>query len=499
MVWKTLCAAALMVCALGDTHSALWGQHGERWAPDGRLPDFSFAGYHRGEAPLPTSTVTHNVRDFGAAGDGTHDDSDAFLQAIASVDRGVILVPAGRYVITKIIEIGKPNLVIHGEGPDKSVLYFPTPLNDIKPNWGATTSGQRTSNYSWSGGFVWIRGDLRPKLLAKVIEPAPRGSYTVTVDDAAGLTVGQELELRLVDRPDNSLANALYSGDPCVSLEKLLGKVHASLVARVTTMDGRVVTLDRPLRFDVEARWEPAIYRFDPTVTESGIEDLRFEFPGTPYKGHFTELGYNAFAISEAVNCWVRNIHIHNADSGGFVSGNFNTIDGVVYTSERVPDKGRKSTGHHGVILGGADNLFTHFDFQTEFIHDMTVSGCAGNVFADGRGVDLSLDHHCHAPYENLFTNIDAGQGTRVWQCGGGADLGAHCAARGTFWNIRTAQPIAPPDEKFGPWSMNFVGVRMTVAPNSGPTGRWYEHTGDEIVAPANLHKAQVERRLGRP
>ena len=33
--------------------SDLWGVSGEKWTPQSRLPDFSFAGYHCGETPLP--------------------------------------------------------------------------------------------------------------------------------------------------------------------------------------------------------------------------------------------------------------------------------------------------------------------------------------------------------------------------------------------------------------------------------------------------------------
>lgn len=477
-------------------HSLLWGEAGERWSPASRLPDFSFAGYRRGEAPLPDPAVTHNIRDFGAVGDGVNDDSDAFLRAIAEVPRGVILIPEGRYVITKMLVVDKPNLVLRGEGPGKSVLYFPTPLNDIEPNWGATTSGRRRSNYSWSGGFITIRGSYQSKRLAGVAVPAQRGAKAVTVDDAAALTPGQEVELRLVDDKDNSLANHLYSGDPRTSMEKLNGRVRASLVTRVTAIDGNVVSFDRPLRFDVNAKWKPAVYRFEPTVTESGIEGLRFEFPNSPYRGHFTELGFNAFAIVSAAHCWVRNIHIHNADGGGFVSGCFNTVDGVTYTSERKPDWERDSTGHHGINHSGNDNLFTNFDYRTKFIHDLTVSRCAGNVHSNGRGVDLALDHHRFAPYENLFTNIDAGRGSRVWRCGGGKDLGAHCGARGTFWNIRAARAIPPPYASFGPWSMNLVGVKMNVPADTDLDGRWYEHASAADVLPTNLHEAQRTRRL---
>lgn len=483
--------------AQAQPDSALWGTAGDRWTPESRLPDFSFAGYHRGESALPSPQVTHNVRDFGAKGDGQTDDSDAFLKAIAEMREGVLFVPEGRYIITKILVVDKSKLVIRGEDPAKTTLYFPRPLNDIKPNQGETTGGRPTSNYSWSGGFIWLQGDLNQKKVAEIVAPAKRGANVVTLDDTSQVTVGQELELRMDDEATNSLANHLYSGDPRISMEKILGRTRVTMLSKVTRIDGATVTLDRPLRWDIELRWKPIVSNVAPTVTESGIENLRFEFPNTPYEGHFTELGNNAFALSNTVHCWVRNIHVHNADSGGFVSGAFNTIDGMRCTSERKVDKTRKCTGHHGLTFGGADNFMTNFDFQTSFIHDLTVSNSAGNVFSNGRGIDLSLDHHRRAPHENLFTNIDVGKGTRIWMCGGGADLGAHCGARGTFWNVRAERTIEPPDKSFGPWSMNFVGLKMNAAQETNTEGRWFEHTDIGAVQPANLHEAQLARRLG--
>jgi len=479
-----------------ETFSKLWGVDGEAWSSEGRLPDFSFAGYRRGERPIPAPRVTHDVTDFGATGDDDEDDSDAFIRALSEISEGVLFVPAGRYIITKMLTIDKPNVVIRGAGPDKTTLYFPIPLNDIKPNWGATTSGQRTSNYSWSGGFISIVGSYRSKELTSVDAVFERGQYEVTVSDGSNLKVGQEIDLKLQDDTENSLANHLYSDDPRTSLEKLKGRVRASLITKITAIDGDKISIDRPLRFDTEARWNPTVYRFAPTVTDSGIESVRFEFPNNPYDGHFSELGFNAFVISNAAHCWVRDVHIHNADSGGFISGHFNTVQGVTYTSERTPDSGRKSTGHHGLTNGGNDNLFLDFDYQTTFIHDITVSRSSGNVHKNGRGIDLALDHHRHAPYENLFTNIDVGKGVRIWRCGGGADLGAHCAGRGTFWNISADRAFPPPNEKFGPWSMNFVGVEMNTPDSTAKRARWYEHSGEGLVHPRDLHEAQLEKRL---
>lgn len=108
-------------------------------------------------------------------------------------------------------------------------------------------------------------------------------------------------------------------------------------------------------------------------------------------------------------------------------------------------------TGHHG-IDGGIDCLFQNVSFETKFFHDLSVSGgYSGNVFRLIRGVDVNLDHHRWGPYENLFTDLDLGAGTRVWVSGGGGNRGKHSAAGATFWNLRTKSPIELPGEEFAP------------------------------------------------
>jgi hypothetical protein len=459
------------------------------------LPDFSFAGYHRGESGLPDVPPGVSVQDFGATGDGTTDDSQAFLDALNQVESGAIEIPPGRYRITQPLEITRSRIVLRGAGSDGTTLFFPTPLNEIKPNWGATTSGQRTSNYSWSGGFITIRGSFQSRSLTEIAQPAARGDQSVTVASTENLRVGQEVEIYQTDRDDNSLAVHLYSGDPG-PVHNLKGRTKTSLVCRITAIEGKRAHLDRPLRCDLRLMWRPQVRSFEPSVIESGIEGVTFAFPETPYEGHFTELGFNAIALRQAAHCWVRDIRTVNADSGLFVSGQFNTIDGVVLESQRRVDN-QNCVGHHGISLSGGDNVVRRFDFRARYIHDITVSHhCAGNVCEAGRGVDLSLDHHRYAPYENLFTDIDAGEGRRLWKCGGGASLGKHCGARGTFWNIRAERPLSYPPPGFGPPSMNLIGLRTEEDSVREPDGRWFEAIPPEELVPANLREAQLKLRM---
>jgi hypothetical protein len=489
--------AAITGPAPGQT-SDLWGMNGERWNPRGRLPDFSYAGYHSGDAPLPQVPRGVSVKEFGAKGDGATDDTAAFQKALAAIKTGAIEIPAGRYRITDILEIKRSNVVLRGAGPDKSVLFFPRQLNEVKPNWGATTTGRPTSNYSWSGGFVWFKGNPGNRPLATVTGTAQRGEATIRVSNAKNLSVGQRVEILETDTPQNSLADLLYSGD-AGDTSKLLGTTRASIVCHVLKITGDQIDIDRPLRFDIKPEWQPRVVSFEPNVTESGVEDLGFEFPVTPYQGHFTELGFNAVAFSGVADCWARNLRIANADSGIFTNSYFCTVSRVVFESARAPDANR-STGHHGLNFEGEDNLFTDFDFRTQFIHDITVDhNASGNVSAHGRGIDLSLDHHRRAVNENLFTDIDAGAGTHLWLSSGGDGLGKHAAARNTFWNIRARRPQNYPPPDFSPLSINLIAVKTQQPSEKNLTGRWFEAIPPAQIIPQDIHTAQLARRLQRP
>jgi Pectate lyase superfamily protein len=476
--------------------SELWGTNGELWSAGSRLPDFSFAGYHCGEKLLPDVAPGVSVKKFGARGDGVTDDTQAFLAALANVKSGAIEIPPGRYVITNILEIKRSGVVLRGAGIGKTILFFPVPLQTIKPDWSVTTTGRKTSNYSWSGGLVWFKGDFGERALAEIIAEAKRGEKTLSLFDAKNLQVGQRIQIFQKDNPDDSLAAALYSGDPG-DTKNLKGSTFASLVCRITKIDGNQIYFDRPLRFDIELQWHPQIRSFEPTVTESGVENLCIEFPNTPYAGHFNEVGYNAVAFSGVSDCWARNLLIKNADSGIFPNGCFCTMENIIFASARKPDAALHCTGHHGFDAAGEDNFFTDFDYRTRFIHDISVEHCAvGNVIARGRGVDLCFDHHVCAPYENLFTDIDAGAGTRLWTCGGGAALGKHSGARETFWNVRAALPQKYPPENFGPVSMNFIALQTDQPSEKNPNGRWFEAIPPNEIVPQNLHAAQLAKRL---
>lgn len=492
-------AGGAVASAAEAATSALWGADGQLWNPAGRLMDYSFAGYHRGERPLPQLAPQANVKDFGAVGDGTTDDTAAFQRAVREAAGKVIAIPAGRYLITDIIEIRRSGTVLQGAGPARTIIYAPRPLEAIRPNMGATTGGRPTSNYSWSGGIFWAFGRWTETVLAHATADARRGDDSLRVDHPERFAVGDEVALVMRDAADGSLVRHLYADDP--SDFSQLRNVRTRWIARIASIDraaGQLV-FDRRLQTDVRRAWQPTLHPAQCSVEEIGVEGLTFEFPVTPYGGHFTELGYNAIAYNEIRNGWIRDIEIRHADSGLFLSGANLSVSGIVCVSDRPRAGASRVAGHHGITLGGTDLLLSDFDFRTKFIHDITMTrGSAGNVVRKGRGEDLTFDHHKYANHANLFTDIDAGVGRDIFRSGGGANLGRHCGAWSTWWNIRTARPTKFP-VGWAPDLIQIVGVHSDAPRVTDPTGRWFEPIPPAQLDPPDLYQAQLQRRLRAP
>lgn len=272
-------------------------------------------------------------------------------------------------------------------------------------------------------------------------------------------------------------------------------------LSRVASIDGSRIQLERPLPYDVALEWTPELHRFAPTVQEVGIENLSIEFPWTPYPGHFREKGYNALSLYKVSQCWLRNIEIRNADFGlALEETNFCTVQNLRLTVSadraRTPEA-RGASGHHGIDIGhGTENLVTGFDIQTKFVHDISLEWYAlHTVYANGRGLDLAMDHHREANYSNLFTDIDCGAGSRPFDSGGSHDRGPHAGAYNTYWNIRAHQPMPLPPADFGPL-LNFIGFD-TSAQRAPDNARWFfEPIQPADLSPLDLAAAMRNRRL---
>ena len=463
------------------TPSKLYGRTGELWKPEGRLINAAYAGYHTGIDPIPdVAGPMKRVTDFGAKPDDMVDDSQAFLDAIAGTD-GVLLIPAGRYIVSQRLEIKKSNFVLRGEGAAKTTLFFPRSLSAV---YGG--------DFTFSGGFITVSGSDPGPVLATATANVARGATTLTVSGTAGIKVGDWVRVVQTDK-GGTLFRALYGGKHPGNGAQDGGREVFHHYTRVTAAAGTTLTMERSLPFEVDTNWTPQIKAAAPTTREVGVESMTLEMAGTPYPGHFNEAGYNAIYFVGAHDSWVRDVTILNADYGvHFNRSFFCTATGVVLDTNF--DRGGL-IGHHGInASGGSDVLFTKFDLRKKYVHDLTVDGyMMTSVWSGGKGVDLNMDHHGRAPYGTLWTNLDVGRATRAFGSGGSGNRMPHTAAYTTVWNVYGAGPVGFPAAGFGPL-MNFVGVTGTDGAGGGDDYS-VENIASDKLCQKDLYEAMVAAR----
>lgn len=464
----------LVAIAFADP-SALYGEHGENWDPVGRLPDFSYAGYHAGEDELPEIARVTLVTDHGAVGDGVTDDTAAFQAAIDATESGAIGVPSGTYTLNGDLRISKSDIVLQGDGPD-TVLLFTNPLETVR---GPAVQ------WSWNGGLIQVEPTGSTQDLTAVTATALRGDRTLEVSDASALSAGDLVVLSLVDDDARTfgrhLHNDQFDGGTCAY------QVPMTLdwPVFIDAVEGNTVTLAQPLRLDARVEWMPTLTTH-PNLTDVGIEHLTIAFPDVPYAGHLEEPGYNGiFFTRGVVDAWVRDVTFINADNGVLVDRLSKR-----HTIEDIRFEGRK--GHHGLnIAFAADGLYDGLSYQADFVHHITVDHRAnGNVFKNVVGVaEVHLDHHRDGPFENLFSQFDA---EVSFFHGGNFCAGHPAGARETMWGL--PGPLQPP--YWAAAQANIVGD-LTLDDSLTGDAEWVENVSD--LTPVDLHQDQLDRRLGVP
>jgi hypothetical protein len=476
--------------------SALWGEDGEAWTPSSRLPDFSYAGYHMGETALPQVPVWRNLKThYGAKGDGVTDDTAPLLRALKDfpgTTPGALYLPPGRYVLSSFVALTKSHLVLRGAGPGQTTLFFTKPVRQVGgPCAAIPAPGPGTQ--SVFGGLLCVGTSRSARSvgahLTAITSAARRGTRTLTVATSAALRPGQKVVLVQYESADRSLGRHIHAEQTPAGTDFPAGTRMVEFVSRVQSVQGTQVVLQRPLRLEVRPGWRPALHAFSPTLREVGIEELALAFASNAYVFH-KELGYNGVQFLPGVaDCWLRNVTVFDTDNGHTLGGKFCTVVGARFAAKV---RTTTTTAHHFFDTTGTDNLVRDFTFTTRAAHDITVVSLAnGNVFARGRGVDINFDHHCRAPYENLFSDINVGLGTRVFKSDGlpGTAQGPHSGARETFWNVRTASGQPPTGGPAWP-QVTIIGNTKTSLSATGP---WFEAITPAALLPQDLYPAQDE------
>ena len=441
------------------------------------LPDFSYAGYHFGEKPIPQNqgTVVH-ATDYGVVADDQIDDSKALLKALEntkSIEGKVILqLPPGKVILSEILYIQRSNFVLRGAGVGKegTEIYCPRPLRymddpqvlqELREYLKEFKKQQRVkdknidlpfSQYAWSGGIIWteVPGERvkayldkydQPKVKRAQVSSGKMGEHTFKVSSTKDLKVGDVLQLELFNKEgeNGKIIQDLYQGQ-----DVKVGSHHwkfpkMALVrqqVKISSISGNTVTIKSPLTISIEPEYQAQLVEWK-HLEEVGIEHLRLSFPVAPKIAHHVEEGYNGIYLTRLYNSWVKDVVITNADSGILTESVANT------SIENIVTNG-KNKAHYSVAMSGVYNvLVNNLRVENSVIHPLSFNTFSTkSVYQNCEVmVDPVLDQHGGANHQNLFDNITVHvspeQGKYPLFKGGGAGYWkpSH-GAYSTFWNI---------------------------------------------------------------
>ncbi len=514
------------------TSEALWQAYAKAPNIQPNMPNNSFAGYRRGESPIPTPAVVANVRQLGAKGDGSADDTAAFQAAIktAGEKRGAVLVPAGTYKVSGMLHLKDSGVVLRGEGPDKTTIAFQQPLDAaVSP-----LKNQGKSQWSWCGGLIWIgspdtfdsngkvvngEGPVQGweywhpgKELATVNGDAKRGDMTVKVVSAAGLKAGATVLMTWENPSDFSLLKTI-AGHPLMdtydwkSATWILppGYSQWQWPVEIKAVQGNTVTLAQPLRVDIRPEWKVAFRELGSSVEEVGVENLKLVLQAPATHEHLACVGWNGVCANRALNCWVRNVEIVNAENPVILAAAKNvTVDNLTISGP--------SQNHHSIAIrvNSHDNLVENFviDGPQRVKHGINIEWLSsGNVYSRGRMTKGVFDSHRGLSFDLIRTEITLANDADG--PGGAGQAGPFLGARVVHWNIDIKNsPRKDPGEFVNmpealPMGL-LVGIRgagiSTAAAPGMPKGEKGTIIADEgkVPTPPNLYQAQRKLRLGR-
>ncbi|MEM6378526.1 MAG: T9SS type A sorting domain-containing protein [Bacteroidota bacterium] len=280
-----------------------------RYVSDGEnnyIPDFSYAGYKNGEAPLPELAVVKTIAPI--EGDNT-----AHIQAVLDevglmpLDenglRGAILLEAGRYEVHGTLVIRESGIVLRGVGSGSDTLTN-TVLIGVgnTPNQRDIIQVGNASNSDWSQSVLGTGSVVTSDFV-------PSGSRSLKVAAPELYSEGNNVIIRHPSTTD-WLASIDFGAtdidDPWSP--NTIDIIYNRYITAVDFEEGKI-TLDAPIYDHFERSLSQArIYVLDKSNIKqnSGIENLRvdIETDGPLTENH----ARNAIRLIGVEDCWVKEV-----------------------------------------------------------------------------------------------------------------------------------------------------------------------------------------------
>ncbi len=458
-----------------------------------RIVDFSYAGYHYGEVPLP---VVEQAATVGPVDGDDTGQIQAALDEIAALEpdadgfRGALLLEPGTYEIAGTLHVNQSGVVLRGsgDGDDPEVDTILQAVGDdphqravVVLGSGDSTPWDSAPGIDVSDAFVQV------------------GSRSLNVEDASGFAVGD----RVVVRHPSTQAwiDALDGGGVISDAPWAPGNIDIVYYRTLTAVDGSELTFDAPLFNHLDASLATASVDHvtaSNVISESGVENLRIDIQTTG--GEDENHAWDAISVMGAEHVWVTNVTaLHFGKSAVYTVGALHvTVSDVgAYDPVAIRTGGRMynfDTEARSQLV-----LFTQCD-ATGGRHNFISNGASsasGNVWHRCGSSGSDSEGHRQWSQALLFDATNE-QGDGHAQFINRGDYGTSHgwgAAHSVIWNSSGIITVQKP-----PTAQNYAifstGTLDETGPFPGELGFVEQQTG--TLAPESLYEAQLCDRLQR-
>ena len=461
---------SFLLCLVSTTTMYAWHSslYPANWTPgyadeQGRfLHDFSYAGYMKGEVPIPKTVGRNIIVDvtkppYNADNTGVEDATDAIQQAINYVGfsgGGMVFLPAGTYRVgprsgNNALTITYSNIILRGAGAGKTFIYC-----DVE-----NMRSKRIINITPSG-VNWDRGeDGKTYTIEQDVPDLPTNQ--IYLNEVGDLKVGDWVILRS-DRSTAWIAEHNMQGFWAANT------THGPTFYRQITAvdaDNRTITIDIPTRYALKKRDNARVYKVTPKMSNVGLENFSIGNKMNPATLGWGEEDYNAsssnggyqvhsaflIGMSYCVDSWVKNVSsyqpvvntqkIHMSSNGLDINKCRSlTIENCEFSYPQY--EGGGGNGYGWNICSQECLIINCKSLSSRHAYSFKYAYSNGNVilnFYSGDNPKYASDFHMYLSMSNLIDNqaVDGDFIESVVRPYGGTagNYHGHASTQTVFWN----------------------------------------------------------------
>ncbi len=445
--------------------------------------DFSYAGYHYGEREefVGIPDVVRRIE----ANEG-EDISEKLNEALAALpDGGVVEIPVGTFRIgtdSRTVQITNDNTMIRGAGMGRTILQ-------VDRTYHAAEQPNRRQSATWSSGVInflkpgdQLAWHYNRRVDTVVTQPIALGARTITVEDAAAISVGDEVVIRQMMWEEFVRKNAYDESKAPQPLRwvhygdngelKFTDAGNAlTYLRKVLAIEGNVLTLDVPIAHELDpANMRITVGRLEtPMLRNCGMEELTITAEEEEGAAPESSIG-TTLMIKGLVNGLFRNVEIASFRTIAFGTAYPVNVSFINCTAANAINCGGGGSGYGFYIRGQnllyrdctASNLRHGYTTAAPQTSNIVIKDCRSldyrfNTGLLGEFVDDTHTKYSHAILWDNHYSKDAGllminrgtlSGNAYETCGWGI-----------VWNYRSAGFNTREAPRNHDSRRNFVGV----------------------------------------